>query len=414
MSKVDEIRAAISDFDWTQKKSNINYSSHSIHKYPAKLIPQIPKMFIEKFGIKGGCVLDPYCGSGTTLLEAKLAGMNSIGFDINPLALFISKVKCQNIGIQQTKKEIDLFKELFFDKKQPYCLRLPYKEAITWFPNQALNQINTIWFEIDSFECQASTKDIIKIAFSDILRAVSYQRNDEFKLYRIDPEERPGFYVDPLPLLFQKIDKIYSQLSILKTNTQEMKTNVSIFNYDSSSSGKKPTPMIGRRSIRMVVTSPPYGDSSTTVAYGQFSWLSNRILNMTPDSKQGGVDKILMGGKPKKRLYVRKFGTLPIILSLIHPKLRVKVKSFFSDYLRSIKTVSSLLKSGGICCYVVADRTVDNQIIPMAEFTKLAFEKYGLQHVGTYKRNMIGKRLPLKNNKSSLINEEIIVVMYKD
>ena len=77
MDKVEEIRATLRDFDWTQKGHAFGEVTHSIHKYPAKLIPQIPHLFISKFCKDGDTVLDPYCGSGTTLLEAKRRGINS-------------------------------------------------------------------------------------------------------------------------------------------------------------------------------------------------------------------------------------------------------------------------------------------------------------------------------------------------
>ena len=78
-----------------------------------------------------------------------------------------------------------------------------------------------------------------------------------------------------------------------------------------------------------------------------------------------------------------------------------------------MNTISKILLPGGICCYVVANRNVDGQVIPMDEFTKKYFEDCGLIHVGTYTRDIIGKTLARRNNKTDLMNKEIIVVMYK-
>ena len=46
------------------------------------------------YGSKDGVLLDPFVGSGTTLAEARIYGMRSVGFDLNPLALLITEVKC--------------------------------------------------------------------------------------------------------------------------------------------------------------------------------------------------------------------------------------------------------------------------------------------------------------------------------
>ncbi len=64
-------------------KSETTYMTHSIHPYPAKFIPQIPSRIIDECSNERHTVLDPFCGSGTTLLEARRKGRDSIGFDIN-------------------------------------------------------------------------------------------------------------------------------------------------------------------------------------------------------------------------------------------------------------------------------------------------------------------------------------------
>ena len=75
------------------KYKDKTYLTHNFHSFPAKFVPQIPKTVIEKFTKPKDLVLDPFCGSGTTLVEANLAGRDSIGLDTNPLAVLISKCK---------------------------------------------------------------------------------------------------------------------------------------------------------------------------------------------------------------------------------------------------------------------------------------------------------------------------------
>lgn len=69
------------------------YASHRFHAFPAKFPPQLPALFIDHLTLPGDTVLDPMAGSGTTLVEAILAGRNAIGVDIDPLALLIAKAK---------------------------------------------------------------------------------------------------------------------------------------------------------------------------------------------------------------------------------------------------------------------------------------------------------------------------------
>jgi len=74
--------------------------SHSIYPYPARLLRQIPRFFLhcEQLAVPGGVVLDPFCGSGTVLIEARAAHMTGWGIDINPFARLLSRVKTTPIG----------------------------------------------------------------------------------------------------------------------------------------------------------------------------------------------------------------------------------------------------------------------------------------------------------------------------
>ncbi len=72
---------------------NSGYASHNFHSFPAKFPPQLPRKFIRGLTAPGDVVLDPMMGSGTTVLEAFLTGRRGIGFDIDPLALMLSKSK---------------------------------------------------------------------------------------------------------------------------------------------------------------------------------------------------------------------------------------------------------------------------------------------------------------------------------
>lgn len=69
------------------------YASHNFHSFPAKFPPQLPAKFIESLTSAGDTILDPMVGSGTTVLEALLMNRRGVGFDIDPLAVLISRVK---------------------------------------------------------------------------------------------------------------------------------------------------------------------------------------------------------------------------------------------------------------------------------------------------------------------------------
>src|SRR5258708_6038819 len=73
---------------------------HSIHPYPAKFIPEIPRALINNLPIPiNSLILDHVCGSGVTLVEVQKAVIESIGVDLNPIACLLSEVKTKQLNI---------------------------------------------------------------------------------------------------------------------------------------------------------------------------------------------------------------------------------------------------------------------------------------------------------------------------
>ena len=80
--------------DWTFNGENTRELTHCYHDYPARMIPQIAGQFLELFAKnQTGVLFDPYCGTGTTLVEGFIRGFDVIGLDLNPLARLIAKAK---------------------------------------------------------------------------------------------------------------------------------------------------------------------------------------------------------------------------------------------------------------------------------------------------------------------------------
>jgi len=170
-------------------------------------------------------------------------------------------------------------------------------------------------------------------------------------------------------------------------------------------------------SVDLVVTSPPYGDSRTTVAYGQFSRLGNQWMGYEDASK---LDNELMGGKAADA-YNFDIDILNQAIGEITQKDKARVRdvtSFYNDYKESIRNVSKVIKNGGYACYVVGNRRVKGVTLPTDEITKAIFEQNGFEHVETIIRNIPNKRMPSKNSPTNIagksdttMNHEYIVVM---
>ena len=165
----------------------------------------------------------------------------------------------------------------------------------------------------------------------------------------------------------------------------------------------------------LIITSPPYGDSQTTVAYGQFSRLSADWIGLQDSRK---VDRISMGGtKKESRLCDSPIDPAVVSISAVDKKRASQVEAFYIDLECSISSIVPMLAEDSTVCYVVGNRRVKGVTLPTDEFIISAFGKHGFSHKETIVRNIPNKRMPKRNSPSNVagktdvtMHEENIVV----
>ncbi|HHX24534.1 MAG TPA: site-specific DNA-methyltransferase, partial [Thermoanaerobacterales bacterium] len=94
--------------NWTEKElpqKERTKHVHGLHPYLGKFVPQIPEIFLKLYFKEGDTILDPFMGSGTTLIEANILNMNSIGIDISKFNCLMVKVKTDKYNIERLKHE---------------------------------------------------------------------------------------------------------------------------------------------------------------------------------------------------------------------------------------------------------------------------------------------------------------------
>ncbi len=410
----------IRDPAWDFRTANTKQHVHIFHTYPAMMIPQVAGKILDDFNNNARILFDPYCGTGTSLVEANLRGINAIGTDINPLARLIAKVKTTIIPLEELDKHLKNFNDFVFSLRlggKKIDVPIPeFKNRDYWFKKETQYWLAVIKEYIENID-NKDISDFFKVAFSETIREVSLTRNGEFKLYRMSQKQMEKFNPDVVGIMEKKLIRNRNGLAeymALKNNSATSKI------YDFNTVYGIPEKYISPNTIDIVITSPPYGDSKTTVAYGQFSRLSNQWLGF---EKMNEVDKRSMGGVRKKRFRYFNFAPLDDVLAEIE-KLDEKrvydVISFYDDYERSITNVSKVVKSGGMVAYVVGNRRVKGLEIPTDEITREFFERNGFTHIKTIIREIPSKRMPKKNSPTnvagitdSTINFEYIVILQK-
>ena len=416
------------DSFWDFRGENTKEYTHCFHTYPAMMIPQVARELINKYKNKNTkLIFDPYMGSGTTLVEVKLANIDSIGTDLNPLARLIAKTKTEKLKaeeIDEIKEKILLFKKNIFEKEfdiNKINISIPeFNIRDNWFNLVTLKELGLIKNFIENIE-NLKIRNFFLIAFTEIIRLVSYTRNGEFKLYSIGSEKKENFNPDTFKIFLEKLNKNYNSL---KKYNSKISDTINAKIYDFNTIFGIPNNILKNESVDLIVTSPPYGDSKTTVAYGQFSRLANEWLGFNDSAR---LDSLLMGRQKAKESFRFGFPLLDNILDKIKQndekklkKRELEVISFYKDYKSSINNISKVVKKNGIVCYVVGNRRVNNIELPTDEITKFFFEENDFKHIETIVRNIPNKRMPLKtspSNKSGKIvktmKQEYIVVMKK-
>ena len=101
------------DESWDFRTANTKTLTHGFHNYPGMMIPQVAGRLLEQYGAQAQRMLDPYCGTGTSLVEANMRGIDAIGIDLNPLACLIAQTKTTLLDLQKLDFYLKEFNEIF-------------------------------------------------------------------------------------------------------------------------------------------------------------------------------------------------------------------------------------------------------------------------------------------------------------
>lgn len=454
---------------WDFKEDDTREYTHGIHSYPAMMVCPISRNIIKI--MKGimpiSSLFDPFSGSGTVLVEGLLSGIpNVVGNDINPLALFLAKVKTTQLDISTLQSyannlldsiqnryeqyilqidsvddvltnayELDLTAKHGWGDNAPhylteYCeknnvdINIPsFKNIGYWFKPRVILLLQIIKDEINKIE-DKNMRNFAFVAFSESIRLVSNPRNGEFKMFRMPPVKVAKFVPDVINEFSTILQRNIEKMNAFVEACSDTGTNSKVTIFQNNATVLQDVP---NESIDLVVTSPPYGDSRTTVAYGEYSRLSLQWLGIDNLSEKEimGIDKSLMGGAKFRNGFEY---TIPS-QSLRESLFRIKDKdleragdvySFYNDLKNSIKAVSEKTKIGGYHFWVVGNRTVKGELLKTDVIITEIADSYGLEHVYTIDRNIINKVMPSLNSptnesgvKAETMTNEHIVVLRK-
>lgn len=468
-SKLIEILKALPGDYWDFKNDDVKEYTHGIHNYPAMMVCPISRNILRILKqIKPiNSVMDPFMGSGTVLVESMLSGINHIyGSDINPFAVFLSKVKTTRIDISLLQSEAQQLYERINARYREYDIQIDgvddimrnsynldltskdgwgnnayaylgkyvednqinisvpdFKNIGYWFKPRVILYLSLIKEEISRIE-NTAIRNFIFVAFSETIRFVSNRRNGEFKMFRMPPAKVDSFEPDVIKEFSTILDRNIEKMNSFDEVCEENNAGSDVHILSNNASQLQDVP---DESIDLVITSPPYGDSRTTVAYGEYSRLSLQWLDLFELSEKEimGIDKSLMGGVKFRNGFEYTIPSQTLRESLERIKdLDLEragdVYSFYYDLEKTIKAIAQKTNKDGYQFWVVGNRTVKGEVLQTDIIISEIADKYGLEHVYTIDRNIINKVMPSQNSptnktgvKSSTMTNEHIIVLRK-
>jgi len=389
-----------SDEYWDFKDAK-NDGIHSITNYPAPMVAPMQHELLNLLLKENPAyqkMLDPFHGSGVTLVEGQSLGLEVWGVDINPYAHIISLAKLEKYDpkiIEFANHEI--VQRIENLRKNNLVTLHSFDNIQKWFRDDVIDDLRVIRAAI-TMEPNLKTRRYFWLCFGEIVKRYSNTRTSTFKLHLKEAEKISEMENNVLSDFFEKIRETHKLIGYPGQGPFHLTCGDSIDimkTYEPSS-------------FDIICTSPPYGDNATTVTYGQFSvlqllWIDSNDFQYDSSCVDNfsKIDSMSLGGAHSTN---NAFYYSPIIssyVSQLSPHKQTKIKRFYIDYENAFRLMTRLLKPKGSMVLTLGNRMVDRLEFPFIEVNKEIAQYYGLELIHIINRNIINKRMPIRVSRLS-------------
>lgn len=368
-SDTESLVQSVASPDWRYVDADTQRWTHGIHRYSGKFIPQIAARAIETLSRPGELVVDPYCGSGTTIVEAVRLGRRATGIDLNPLAVLIARVKTTPLkegslsaAMQSLSAVVDAWEREPHDISSMRCRMLEEVEAdprlrdpvfTKWFQPQVLRDLIALRHGIERL-AEAAVQDAALVAFSEVLRRSSNAHSGYPNVMfdkKTPPRNRPG-----RPFL-RVLERTFAAISTLSSPGVDWADGKIL-------SGDAQALPLGDASVDAIVSHPPYIGS---VPYAEYGMLS--LLWLGADHK--ALDGALTGGRRQRKDVVDRFR---------------------QGYAGMLAESYRVLRPGRRAFVMVGNPTVRGETIDLAEMTRSLASAVGFEVEAETRRDSVNRR----------------------
>lgn len=326
---------------------------HGFHAYPARMHPETASRLVCSFSPENGSILDPFCGSGTVLVEALLAGRNAFGSDVNPLAVELAMTKTSALTDENAEELVKTAWEIaaFADERRKAragaTRKLPPEDMAAFAPHVML-ELDSLRLKIERIK-SARIRMPLFLALSAIVVKVSNKESDTSDRHG----ERRIAAGYTAKLFGKKVEELVQRREEFTRMLPEPRPKCVVV-LDDAQKLEKTKP----GTIDAVVTSPPYAATYDYVAHHA---MRLRWLGLTPHTFEAQE----LGSR---RAYATLQGPIAFDKS-------VKETHAF------LRAMSRALKPGGFAVLVVGDSAVKRFALRADVIVQEAAKKTTLTYV---------------------------------
>jgi len=424
-----------SNLDWSCPDHKRDEYLHNIFQYPAMMVPATQALLIKTFlQIDNNItnIFDPFMGGGSVLVSGVQNGLNCFGQDINPLSVLICKAKT---GPIYYKALVEKFYKclLTADWDRSSELESDFPNLNKWFKKEVSVELSKLKRAIKR-ESSLWARRIFWVFLAETVRLTSNDRTSTYKLHARPVDQIAIRNLSPIEVFF-RIGRtgIFSYKKHLDSLIEKdlirrgkYKNNVCV------KLGNTKDKILIDEIFDLIVTSPPYGDNTSTITYGQHSFLPLQWIELDDiDSSichdylktTHEIDSVSLGGRCQKKYFLcydyisSKSNALKGYVQALINKKDNKFKKFISFYFDlyvAFENSTKCLKPGGMLALTIGDRSVGGLKISNETILSEFFESLNIEKIVKFDRTILSKRMPLRNATSTLMNKEHIIVFKKN
>lgn len=406
---------------------------HRLFMYPAMMVPATQYAVIQAVADTlpyGAWAIDPFMGSGTSLLSCMEFGFNVYGQDINPFAVLLTQAKVERYDIIELKEVCnDVINHISQDTLE--AVDVSFMNIDKWFNKDIQIDLSRIRRAIQGVE-QQSIRKFLWVIMSEVIRTGSNDRTSTFKLHRRSEEDIEKRNVNIVKefssLVGRGIEDIEAYWNKLVSENQGIDFDLSVEKYIRWGNTKDDVPTNVK--FDLLVSSPPYGDNNTTVTYGQTSylplqWIDPKDLSCPYDyvKTTQEIDRRSLGGKINRKELLATiesvYGHTPTLRSFFESMPAeekgkyYKTLSFISDFDASLDKIVASMKDDAFYIWTIGNRFVGSREVPNDQILVDLMESHGINLFERAERQILNKKQARKNSCSQTMEKEHILIFRK-